>query len=335
MQRLKEECDYKLHLAATEFEHMVNTLRERLTQQLNSKRQRLLKEKEQLDIADTNALLLHPSQFTITNPVTPAGQPPSRKTRNTRRGEQDGLNGLQEGTNKRKRKFVDDDFGSPVRNGSSTPAGRAGRANDALAMQTAPIYTINNLFTEKELNFQSHQAQVATRHFFSTSKAPANGDRPNKRPKVDGDAGQSNNATDEDDEEAEAPSMERSASQSVHVTRSRNIGGFNPLNPLESMVGKDDTRPDLPYITMHSHAPKSGTFLPSVDRLLDPVIQHDLARMNEISARPEDVLDLDEVERALAPANMTRSTLAPDWPGYSNVHLVEVDPRTVNATVKA
>ena len=59
---------------------MTNTIRERLVQNLSSKRARLLKDKEQLDIADTNALLLHPSQFSITNPVSPGGGPTSRKT---------------------------------------------------------------------------------------------------------------------------------------------------------------------------------------------------------------------------------------------------------------
>ena len=60
---------------------MESTIRERLVQSLSHKRAKLMKEKEQLDIADTNALLLHPSQFSITNPSSPGGGQTSRKTR--------------------------------------------------------------------------------------------------------------------------------------------------------------------------------------------------------------------------------------------------------------
>ena len=307
---------------------MTSTLRERLTQQLNSKRQRLLKEKEQLDIADTNALLLHPSQFTITNPASPAGQT-SRKTRTTRRGEHD-LNGIQETTGKRKRKFVDDDVGSPNRNGTVTPAGRGGRPADALAHQTAPLYSIDTLFTEKELNFQSHQAQIATRHFFSVSQKDVDNNSRNKRRK--GDDGEpipsDSESSDGGEEEPEAPGMERSASQNVHHTRStRTNGGLNPLNILSEMAEKQATRPALPYATLHTHQQKSGTFLPPASRLLEHELEEDAAILNLINSRPEDVLDLALVEEALAPKTFARSNLAPDWPVYLDVHLKQVDPR--------
>lgn len=104
---------------------MTTTLRERLFQALVNKRQKLMKEKEQLDIADTNALLLHPSQFSITNPASPGSQPTSRKTRFTRNREHEELNGVSDVSHRRKRKLVEDDVGSPSRNGISTPAERA------------------------------------------------------------------------------------------------------------------------------------------------------------------------------------------------------------------
>ena len=310
---------------------MTSTLRERLTQQLTSKRQRLLKEKEQLDIADTNALLLHPSQFTITNPATPAGQP-SRKTRTTRRGEQDDLNGFHDVGNKRKRKLViDDDTGSPSRNGTSTPAGRRGA--DALAHQTAPLYSISTLFTEKELNFQSHQAQVAARHFFATSHKEGETNGRSRRRKDDGDAksASSDNDSGEDEDDLEAPGMERTASQQiVHATRStRNIGVLSGLNILSEMAEKASTRPALPYATLHTHQAKSGTFLPQASRLLDSEIEEDLTKIIQIESQSTDQLDKKAVEEALAPLSKNRSKLAPDWPVYMDIHLQEVDPRTV------
>ena len=289
-----------------------------------------MKEKEQLDIADTNALLLHPGQFTITNPASPGGVHLVRKTRTTRhRGEQeDSNNGFPEVSNKRKRRLIDDDVGSPSRNGTSTPAGR-GRF-DPLTHQTAPLYSINSLFSDKELNLQSHQAQIAARHFFSTShrEGEANGA---KRRKEDGDdksTGSGEDSGGEEDEDLEAPEMDRTASQNVHVTRStRTIGGLAGLNILSDLAEKVATRPALPYATLHSHPQKSGTFLPQPSRLLDTELEEDLLKLAQIDAQPPGQLDKKAVEDALKPLSEGRSNLAPDWPVYLDVHLVDIDPR--------
>jgi hypothetical protein len=289
-----------------------------------------MKEKEQLDIADTNALLLHPSQFTITNPASPGGGHTSRKTRTTRhRGEQDDLNnGFPEVTNKRKRKLIDDDIGSPSRNGTSTPAGRA--RYDALTHQTAPLYSIHNLFTDKELNLQSHQAQIAARHFFSTSQkeGEANGSRRRGRDDDDKSLASGDVSGVDEDEELEAPEMDRTASQNVHVTRStRTIGGLAGLNILSDLAEKAATRPALPYATLHTHQQKSGTFLPPPSRLMDTELEEDLLRLAQIESQPKGQSDKKAIEEALKPITEGRSNLAPDWPVYLDVHLVDVDPR--------
>jgi hypothetical protein len=326
LERIKYECDYRLHLAAEECEHMTSTLRERLYQTLSSKRQRLMKEKEQLDIADTNALLLHPSQFSITNPASPSGNHTSRKTRFTRNRDQDDMNGVSEVTSKRKRKHVDDDVGSPSRNGISTPAER-GRA--AQASQTASAYSINTLFTEKELNFQSHQAQIAARHFFSTSRKEGEASNGRKRQKVDDDRSPgSHESGSEDEEELEAPEMDRSASQNVHVTRStRTIGGMSGLNALSELAEKAATRPALPYATLHTHQGRQGTFLPQPSRLMAEELEEDLLKITQSESLPRGHVDKRAVEEALKPLTESRSRLAPDWPVYLDMHLVDVDAR--------
>jgi hypothetical protein len=305
---------------------MTSTLRERLFQSLTSKRHRLMKEKEQLDIADTNALLLHPSQFSITNPASPGGNhQTSRKTRFTRNRDQEDMNG-GESTSKRKRKTVDDDMGSPSRNGISTPAERS-RAH--IASQTAPAYSINTLFTDKELNLQSHQAQIAARHFFSTSKKEGETNNSRRRQKVDDDRDRgSDGSASEEDEELEAPEMDRSASQNVHVTRStRTIGGMSGLNALSDLAEKVAARPGLPYATLHSHQNKQGTFLPQPSRLMAEELEEDLLKITQIESQPKGQLDRKAVEDALKPLSESRSNLAPDWPVYLDVHLVDIDPR--------
>ncbi|KAK5071774.1 hypothetical protein LTR64_004450 [Lithohypha guttulata] len=330
LERLKYECDYRLHLAAKEAEHMKHTLRERLIQTLTNKRQKLMKEKEQLDIADTNALLLHPSQFSITNPTSPGGTQISRKTRLTRhRGEHDEMtNGISE-VNKRKRKFGgggEDDIGSPSRNGHNTPAERARNAN--ISAQLDKAYSINQLFTEKELNLQSHQAQIATRHFFQASQEK----EVNGRKAGDEDANEEDSEADDNDE-LEATGMERTASQNVHVTRStRNIGGMGALGILGDLAEKQPRRPTLPYATLHSAQGKNGTFLPPVSRLMDEEVEEDRAKIAEAMRRGEGEVDKAAIEEALKPMTGARSNLAPDWPVYLDMHLVNIDPRRSTKT---
>ena len=399
LERLKYECDFKLHLAAEEYKQMTGTLRERLVQHLTTKRQRLLKDKEQLDIADTNALLLHPSQFSITDPSSPGG-PTSRKTRNTKhRGDvEEGGNGVTaEAGHKRKRRALEDDFGSPSRNGYSTPAERAKLLNHA--HQTGPAYTVHNLFTEKELNFQSHQAQIAAHHFFSTSNKDRDtngttggtskrGARDNNVDTNHTGMGTSHNpsinpSSESEDQEPDhepnltAPEMDRTASQqqqflqNTHITRStRATAGGNSalaaLNLLSDLAEKASTRPSLPYATVHSsHNARQGTFLPSPSRAMSEEIQEDLFEIERLQQRPMDYVDEKAVEEALrplgvaAPRNNTsggadngdgenvnggnedggpgswlrsRSNLAPNWPVYLDVHLVDVDPRRANGS---
>lgn len=327
LERLKYECDYRLHLAAKEAEHMKNTLRERLIQTLTTKRQKLMKEKEQLDIADTNALLLHPSQFSITNPASPGGNHTVRKTRLTRhRGEHDDVtNGFSEVNSKRKRKFLgDDDYGSPSRNGHATPAERA--RNASVNAQLDKAYSINQLFTEKELNLQSHQAQIATRHFFSASQKENEINGNGKKSRDDEDNEEDSDADDND--EMEAPGMERTASQNVHVTRStRNIGGMAGLSILGDLAEKQPRRPTLPYATLHSAQGKNGMFLPPVSRLMDEEVEEDRMKIAEALKRSDSDVDKAAIDEALKPVAGARSNLAPDWPVYLDVHLVNIDPK--------
>jgi hypothetical protein len=307
---------------------MTTTLRERLFQALANKRQRLMKEKEQLDIADTNALLLHPSQFSITNPASPGSQPTSRKTRFTRHREQEDLNGVGDVTSKRKRKFVDEDVGSPSRNGVSTPAERS-RA--ALAHQTAPVYSVHTLFTDKELNFQSHQAQMAARHFFTTSRKEGETSNTRRRGRDDPDKheGSDDESGSEEDEELEAPEMDRSTSQNVHVTRStRTTGGLGGLNSLSDLAEKAATRPALPYATLHTHQGRAGTFLPQPSRLMAEEVEEDMLKILQGESQAPGQVDRKAIEEALKPLSEARSNLAPDWPVYMDVHLVDVDSRT-------
>lgn len=245
LQEIKQMHEYKLHLAQEEHLALKNTLRERLVQQLSQRRSRLMKEKEQLDIADSNALLLHPNQFSITNPASPGGPQNPRKTRHTRHraGDPDDLvSASVAAENKRKRKAaLEDEGGSPgphsrIDLGIGSPF-REAKNRTSYAQFEASAYSVDRLFTEKELLLATNTAAVATQHFFTKLH---NGDGATNGVNGDhvGDEDSTNGLNDDRDDREEdatpsaAPDMTRTASQSHHATRGavrNNPGGAGGL----------------------------------------------------------------------------------------------------------
>ena len=154
---------YQVEVALREHRLLTETLRQRLIQSVNQKKTALLKEKEKLDIADTNALLFHPNQFSINNSASPGGPQSNRKTRHARHRleaeEPEPVGGVN---HKRKRKAPTD-----AENGSPGPAGRdtepinpLKEANARLEAHQAstPLYTVDRLFSSKELEENIKQA---------------------------------------------------------------------------------------------------------------------------------------------------------------------------------
>ena len=172
-------------------------------QALSQKRSRLLRDKEQLDLADSNALLLHPNQFSINDPASPGGQQNNRKTRHTRhRIDPEELSSAavaQENKRKRKAAFEETEAGSPgpsiggrpatattagvnaatiANNTNDTYAGspyREARAKMVHTQFEAPLYSLDRLFTEKELSMVMNNAHIAATHFFTKLQAQGNG----------------------------------------------------------------------------------------------------------------------------------------------------------------
>lgn len=316
-----------------------------------------MREKEQLDIADTNALLLHPNQFSITNPSSPGGVHSSRKTtRNTRhRLDLDELgNGILSEINKRKRKAPgtgDEDPGSPGREGGSSLT-QAARAKASLSnRQNAPAYSIHSLFTEKELSAHANQAHVATAHFFASSKRENNQhDNHNNNNHSNNishhGAGASGSNTDADDNASgtgaeddigtpSATDMVRTASQNFHATRStRTHGNGGSLNLLAELSDKQATRPNLPYHVLANYHARPNSNAPPLTSLMNEEIDDDCSRMERLQARPAGWVDRSLIELLVAPylnevngvpQNPERfSLLHPDFPVDVGVHLYPV-----------
>ncbi|KAK0704683.1 Sds3-like-domain-containing protein [Lasiosphaeris hirsuta] len=217
---------YKAETANREYKALSQTLRDRLINTITSKKFRLNKEKEAFEISDASALLLHPNQFSITNPASPGGTHNKRATRLRREMEElPGMDGK-----KRKRNNNDDD-GSPAPQrraldpSNTTPLWQTDRL--AVRKTTGPVYSIDKLFTDKELTMTYNTAAVAAYKYMVTHK-----------PKVDehgrlvsspeGSVSGSGENEDQDgsDSVPSAPMMERNVS---HATRSAR-GGANQIN---------------------------------------------------------------------------------------------------------
>lgn len=253
-------------VAKLENEKLAEQIRDRVVQSVAGKKANLLKEKERLDIGDTNALLNHPYQFNVVHPASPGGTLSNRKTRHTRhRLEMDDF-GSTADSNKRKRKAAaDTDFGSPgpaTRGPVPDPIVVKESQTQREANQAASsLLSINDLFSEKELNqhlqvasktavdsitskrrriSEESQGTVAFTH---SNASDASDDV------ADTSSGAAANGLDTEREAASlaAPEMDRTANSSFHATRStRTTTVTTPLSSFESpsdLVGRASAIP--------------------------------------------------------------------------------------------
>lgn len=336
-----------MRFAEEEYKELSTTIRERLIQTITTRKAKLVREKEQLNVADTNALLLHPSQFSITNPASPGGPGNNRKTRHTRHriDADDIANGFNETMfNKRKRKPLEEEIGSPARDvhyGVITPAERIKR--QALSHQTAPLASINSLFTDKELTMHGNNAHVATVHFFESHKhtnqnGTTNGTTTNGNGTHNSDADDTSsdapNSKDKDHPEDSllaAPDMARTASQTYHMTRSSRTGG--PGLNLLSTSDPDASKRSIPYYALRNHVPYQDRCLvpnkgvPLIPSLMPEEVSEDLAAFEKMADRPKGWVDKGLIEKlGTGLGNLSRfSLLHPDWPAENEVHLVNAE----------
>jgi hypothetical protein len=283
---------FHVQLAKEEHKYLADTLRQRLAAQLSNKRNRLLREKEQLDLGDSNALLLHPNQFSITNPSSPGGGH-KRATRNTgRRGGGGGGgdpddSGMPQDRRKRKVYSNDDHDGhsptpGPGARGDGSGAtsaaagwrdGRPGRS--AHHQYEAATYSVDRLFTDKELMMAMNHASVAATNFLirnqpggdggATNGAPADAGADDKAPSDEA----RNSPPDGTSTPAAAPEMDRSLSATAaaaahthHQTRGATRSAAELAAELQALAAARD------HPNHHAaHAPASAalpTYVPAV-----------------------------------------------------------------------
>ncbi|KAJ8066453.1 hypothetical protein OCU04_005513 [Sclerotinia nivalis] len=226
---------YRMRLADLEYQALKTTLRDRLINKVISKKAHLSKDKESIEIGENNALLLHPSQFGLANPASPGGMHSKRATRHRREAEE--LPNIFDGS-KRKRKGIDgDESPAPSRqrtdNGGSTPLWSSERNISASAQIDASAYSIEKLFTDKELAMKYNEAAQAAysymvRHApYEDENSPQNG-RSDSSPdtdKINATSGDVEN--DNPDSPPSAPTMERQPSHQTRSTRGGALANSN------------------------------------------------------------------------------------------------------------
>jgi hypothetical protein len=323
----------KMHQAEEEHKALASQIRQRLITTISKRRQQLLRDKEQLDIADNNAMLLNPNQFSVNNPGSPGGGQ-NRKTRHLRHRAISPSGGDENGKRKRKMPAMDDEGNeSPAPGFRSLPppdslgGGRSpfkdARDKSIYAQFEAPAYSLERLFTDKELALATNTAQNATYKYFyqppQQQQQQDSGSNTNAtaEPSVDNEARDNALAADGEDAgpfgaagdavntpPAGAPEMERTSS---HQVLTRGGARANPLAALSDLA------------TAAAAASGTTAIIPTRDNPFAPVVPnyHAVTRSEKSGApAPAAVTSLDaendfELMRR-AGSNFPTSTRADD-----------------------
>lgn len=277
------------------------TIRERLMASIQTRTARLKREKEQLDLSDSNAMLLHPNQYSIGHPASPGGPQASRKTRRT--GHKFGETEDMAAENKRKRKlFEDNDNESPGPSRAEIGVGspfREAKARTINAQFEASAYSLERLFTEKELNMAMNQATTAASHFFAKMKNAepsahttngtqgANGDHAS-------DVGDHGDVDLDSDEVPGAVDMTRQVSSNPHATRGATRSQLNLASGHIPFIYNP------PFVLDAKIFQKNNAAAPTPPPLPPQDVEQDLKLMLR-DARPDDELNEKLLEAAVNP----------------------------------
>ena len=291
----------------------------------------LQREKEKLDIADTNALLHHPTQFSINNVASPGGLQSNRKTRHTRHRmeaeEMEANLNSNNGGKRKRRTAAENDNGSP---GPSTSREAEQNASSLYrdtqtrtGIPTAPtVYTLDRLFSDRELTANLQQATYDVIQSYSTSSSFNKRRKPNQAA-VNGNADFSasanadTNGADDDglvtqdvvptisapdgmtDGLASSVAMDRTPSQLYHATRSagRLLASTNPQSTLGELAGRQSAA-DLigSYGRGSEKAKKDGDEYQRAPPLSEQEALDDLRLMEAAMKREEEEEDESEEE---------------------------------------
>ncbi|XPS69187.1 hypothetical protein M3J09_001464 [Ascochyta lentis] len=326
---------YKVRIAEEEHKYLAATVRERLIASIQQRSNRLRREKEQLDISDSNAMLLHPNQFSIGHPASPGGPQAPRKTRRTGHkfgGEAEEVAVAAEKSRKRKL-FDENEIDSPGPSGRNVEAGNASPYREAKArtMHTqfeASAYSLDRLFTEKELNMAMTKATNAASHFFAKmrpNEASNTETTTNGHAHTNGDHASENgdlpDADQDSDEVPGATDMARQVSSNPHATRGATRSTTSITNGQIPFIYNP------PFVLDAKIFQKVNASAPTPPPLAPQDVDQDLKLMLR-EARPDDELNERLLQAACQPVKARDYQVQP--PGFQEpVNEITSHVRTV------
>ncbi|KAF2020719.1 hypothetical protein BU24DRAFT_361245 [Aaosphaeria arxii CBS 175.79] len=316
-QEIENSYLYKMQTAEEEYKLLTATIRERLSASILQRTTKLKREKEQLDLSDSNAMLLHPNQFSINNPASPGGPQAPRKTRRT--GHKTGEGEELAAENKRKRKlFEENDNDSPAPSGRNLEMGigspfREAKQRTVHTQFEAAAFSLERLFTEKELNLAMNQATIAAAHFFTKMKnaepsqeASANGTNGNGQ-EVASENGDPADDNHDSDSPAGAPEMTRQVSSNPHATRGATRSAFNVASLAN---GRLPFIYNPPFVLDAKVFQKQNAQAPTPPPLVSQDIDQDMMLMMR-DAPPDDALNEKLLQAAVNPVKAREYQIQP------------------------
>lgn len=258
-------------------------------------------------------MLLHPNQFSIVNPASPGGPQAPRKTRRTGHKFGDAEDLATAAENKRKRKlFEDNENDSPGPSGRNIEMGmgspfREAKARTVNAQFEASAYSLERLFTEKELGMAMNRATTAASHFFAKMKqadaasGDANTNGNGTTNGTNGDhASDHGDAEDQDSDDLPgATDMARQVSSNPHATRGATRSALNPTAAIAN--GQMPFIYQSPFVLDAKIFQKVNAAAPPPPPLSTQDIEQDLKLMLR-DPRPDDELNEKLLQSAVNPA---------------------------------
>lgn len=203
-----------------------------------------MKEKDRLDIGDTNALLNHSNHFSLINGASPSDALSNRKTRHTRhRLEMDDFGIAGDGHKRKRKALADTKFSSP------SPTRRAnifeavlpwkdGQARLESHQMGVPTLSVEELFSDRDLIMNLQLASNAAIDSIAAKRRKLNVENQGAGTLLDHTAYEADDHVDDSaiaaapDAESEdifltAPEMDRTANSSFYATRSTRTAGLN------------------------------------------------------------------------------------------------------------
>lgn len=305
-----------------EHQLLVQKLRARLIKKNLEKKSELQKDKERLDIADTNALLHHPKQFSMNSIASPGGPSSIRKTRYARqRLDAEELdNALNNSTTngKRKRRTVTDaENGSPGPSNrdleQSVSTGAREIPSTAEIQVPQPAWTLDRLFDERDLlhNLKEATHEVIREQYVAGSthskrRKPTGGVQPEGTDREDDasitqealNAVSGGDAAPDPANTLTAIAMDRTPSQQYHATRStgRALNTAALQNNLGALAGRQSAADLLGTIRATEKTRRDGDEYQKAPSLNEQEAAEDIKMMHAAMLRETEEIDDDSSE---------------------------------------